>query len=78
VKTFASILAFLVIFIPVAGIGVLFAIDLWEGGIKWPSNPVAAIVVGVVSISFGVLCGYYVARATSRRYDRGNDSHPVA
>ena len=78
-KTFASILAFLVFFVPATGLGVLFAIGLWEKSAKYSnSHPVAAVIVGVVCACIGILAGRHSARATCRRYDQRDDSHDVA
>ena len=71
-KTFTSILAFGVVFIPFAGFGVLAAFGLWEYGFGKPDvgEPVLAVIVGAAFVCVGLLAGAYSARTTLRTYER--------
>ncbi len=76
-KTFASILAFLVFFIPATGLGMLFAFELWHSDKteKDPNSyPVAAVIVAVICVCVGTLAGRYSARATSKRYAQRDET----
>ena len=69
-KLFTGILAFIVVFVPFAGFGVLATIGLWEGGKNPNGEPVLAVVVGVACACIGILAGSYSARATMKRYEQ--------
>jgi uncharacterized membrane protein YfcA len=62
-KRLATILAFLVIFLPATGIAAVYAFTS-------PSHPVQAFIIAVIASSIGSLAGQHAARATSKRYDQ--------
>ena len=75
---FAGMLAFLIVFVPFAGFGVLSAIGLWEGaGKNRDGDPVLAVIVGVACACIGVFAGRYSARATMKRYEQQKSSDTV-
>ena len=72
-KRFASVLAFLVVFLTATGPGLAIAAALAEDAGKGRPHPVAGLVVGVFSVCLGIFGGAYVARTTSRHYSGCRD-----
>jgi hypothetical protein len=77
-KALSGILAFLVFFLPLTGIGLLVGYGLWEGGKNPDGYPMAAVVVSLSCACAGVFVGAHSARATMRKYEHKHDSRPVA
>ncbi|HYE32193.1 MAG TPA: hypothetical protein VEH27_12245 [Methylomirabilota bacterium] len=73
IQIFATTMAFLMVFVPFALVGVLLVPEIWDG-FKVP-HPIAASVAGVVFAIISVGGGIHSARRTAREYQPRTPSH---